>query len=663
MKRGIKSTLSSMALIFFFISMFLGITGINVYAADGKNVYVTVEGLNSIISEGPSKGNNALEALENFLNNKKINYKATNGKWGAYIEEINGLKAGNFGRYDGWGYYIKNNHKFIVPQVSIDNYKLNAGDKITVYYNEYGVTALPNIVSFEPKVVKEDHPFKMQILESSIDYKTNKEIKTPIKNVSVQIDNKNYTTNEEGFIDVDPLKNGEHIYRITGYQKENVPKVSEDNDKFIVDSINAPVISFVKSDDPKVDENNDIKKENKEDKNTKEENNENIKKNSIDKDTIDNQYNETLKYLEEKEASPWAAFSLYKAGVRVKSNFLSELDKSLEETPLENMRPGELETNIIGLASLGFSPYDYKGNNFVKELYSRDINKFLTNELIFGLLTYRAVNIKEEYIITKSDLVNKILDKKLLNDKDGKNLTGWAWAGDKIDPDMTAAAINALAPYYNGKTLANVDNNKIKSVVDNSIDTLSLMQDNNGNIIGNYGPSSETDAFVIMALTSVGLNPQGEKFTKNNNNLVKGFLSYKGENGAFNHNPEVKNNYFATEQSFRALMNLKNYNGENKVDYYTSNIDKNKLKVIKKEVNEQNNNENDKEQNNNIAVENNSSNDEVIVKVQDTSSKENENNKKIPKTGSPMGTTEILFISLLIGSLGVLAIYKGRKEA
>lgn len=654
MKRNTKKNLSTLSLMLFFVLMFLGITEINAYGIEGKNVYVTVQGLNSIISQGYVSGNNALEALENLLNSKKINYKVANGKWGTYIEQISGLKAGYFGRYDGWGYYVKNNHKFILPETSMDNYKINNGDKIIVYYNEYGVTCLPNTVNFEPKVVKINEPFKMQFLESLIDYKTNKEVKKSIKNVKVQIDNKKYITDEDGFINVEPLKNGEHNYKITGYQQRNVPKVSEDRDKFIIDGVNAPVISFVKANN-KESQDNITEIDNKKNNNLKEEN---IIK-PINKDVIDNEYNETLKYLEKREASPWAAFSLYKAGIRAKSNFLNDLDKSLEDISIKDMRPGELETNIIGLASLGYSPYDYKGNNFVKELYSRDINKFLINELIFGLLTYRAININEEYIITKDDLANKILDKKLLDQKDGKNLTGWAWAGDKIDPDITAAAINALAPYYNGQNLTTIDNSKIKLIVNDSVETLSLMQNNNGNIVGSYGPSSETDAFTIMALTSIGMNPEGEKFTKNNNTVVKGFFGYKGENGSFNHDNKIKNNYFATEQSFRALMNLKNYNGTNKIDYYKSDIIKKNLKVVKNEGEK-------KSEDNNVAVENGKDNkikSEEIKDLKDTAIKENKDNKKIPKTGSSMGTKESLAIAIIIISIGAILTYKGRKEA
>ena len=63
---------------------------------------------------------------------------------------------------------------------------------------------------------------------------------------------------------------------------------------------------------------------------------------------------------------------------------------------------------------------------------------------------------------TREKLIQQILDKQL---SDG----GWALSGTKSDPDMTAMAIQALAPYYE-------KNSGVETAVEKALQTLSTMQ-------------------------------------------------------------------------------------------------------------------------------------------------------------------------------------------
>ena len=104
--------------------------------------------------------------------------------------------------------------------------------------------------------------------------------------------------------------------------------------------------------------------------------------------------------------------------------------------------------------------------------------------------------------LTREKLIQVILDAQLT---DG----GWTLSGTKADPDMTAMAIQALAPYY--KT-----NETVKAAVDKALEALSALQRNDGGF-GSWGTvNSESCDQVIVALTALGIDPTADsRFVKN----------------------------------------------------------------------------------------------------------------------------------------------------
>lgn len=94
---------------------------------------------------------------------------------------------------------------------------------------------------------------------------------------------------------------------------------------------------------------------------------------------------------------------------------------------------------------------------------------------------------------TREALIDAILAAQL---SDG----GWNVNGNGSDADMTAMAIQALAPYYNS-------NAKVKSAVDDALKRLSKMQEGNGGYTSWGTANAESVAQVIVALTSLGIDP------------------------------------------------------------------------------------------------------------------------------------------------------------
>ena len=141
--------------------------------------------------------------------------------------------------------------------------------------------------------------------------------------------------------------------------------------------------------------------------------------------------------------------------------------------------------------------------------------------------------------LTREKLIQVILDQLT----DG----GWDLSADKADPDMTAMAIQALAPYY--KT-----NETVKAAVDKALEALSALQRNDGGF-GSWGTvNSESCDQVIVALTALGIDPTTDsRFIKNGNTVLDALAGFYVTGGGFRHTAGGELNGMATEQGYYAL--------------------------------------------------------------------------------------------------------------
>ena len=143
--------------------------------------------------------------------------------------------------------------------------------------------------------------------------------------------------------------------------------------------------------------------------------------------------------------------------------------------------------------------------------------------------------------VTREKLIDAILGAQL---PDG----GWDMMGKAADTDITAMAIQALAPYYD-------TNDAVKAAVDKALDALSAMQNDDGTFSTAFsGKTSESTAQVIVALTALGINPATDsRFIKNGVNAVDGLCSFYVDGGGFRHIASGDLDGMATEQSYYAL--------------------------------------------------------------------------------------------------------------
>lgn len=139
------------------------------------------------------------------------------------------------------------------------------------------------------------------------------------------------------------------------------------------------------------------------------------------------------------------------------------------------------------------------------------------------------------------------------NLKDGLFSSLWDDEDDR-DVDTAAAALAALAPYYDTDADA-------KAVVEKILAALKDAQQSNGS----FGDAN-ADAMVIIGLLAIGENPFLYR-ADSGASVVDGLLSYvNAETQKFTY--AGSDNALATEQAFRALIALEKYDGKTPYHFY-----------------------------------------------------------------------------------------------
>ena len=248
----------------------------------------------------------------------------------------------------------------------------------------------------------------------------------------------------------------------------------------------------------------------------------------------------------------WMALGLARSGRTVPSGYYDNVVKYVKENIDSNGRLDRTKTTenarvILALTAIGKDPTNVGGYNLLDGFYNMKgcLLGQGVNAPIFALLALDSHN----YTPTHDDVTRESLVELILSDQvkaDG----GWALEGataEASDVDMTAMAIQALAPYY--KTNANV-----KSAVDKALGLLSTMQQPDGGYASWYTVNSESCAQVIVALTALGIDPTVDsRFIKNSISVLDALCSYYVTGGGFSHTSGEGRDGMATEQGYYAL--------------------------------------------------------------------------------------------------------------
>lgn len=223
--------------------------------------------------------------------------------------------------------------------------------------------------------------------------------------------------------------------------------------------------------------------------------------------------------------------------------------KKKGSSTISDSKSTENSRMILALTSIGKDPSDVAGYDLLEPLADLDYVKSQgINGPIFALIALdshdyeipKAVAGKTQ--TTREALIDAILAAQL---SDG----GWNVNGNGADADMTAMAIQALAPYYSS-------NAKVKSAVDDALNWLSKMQEVNGGYTSWGTANAESVAQVIVALTSLGIDPASDgRFIKNGYSTLDALATFYNDKGGFKHSQSdtTSSNGLATEQAYYAL--------------------------------------------------------------------------------------------------------------
>ena len=200
---------------------------------------------------------------------------------------------------------------------------------------------------------------------------------------------------------------------------------------------------------------------------------------------------------------------------------------------------------ILALTAIGKDVTDVGGFDLLAGLDDmKYVKRQGTNGPVWTLIALDSHGYTPAGSVTRDALVETILSLQ-------KDSGAWYINSTNTtdDVDMTAMAIQALAPYY--KT-----NEAVKAAVDKALTWLSTMQKSDGSFaeMAGVASSSESTAQVLVALCALGIDPTADaRFAKNSFHVVDGLLTfYTGE--AFKHQlADTTVDQMGTEQSYYAL--------------------------------------------------------------------------------------------------------------
>lgn len=241
----------------------------------------------------------------------------------------------------------------------------------------------------------------------------------------------------------------------------------------------------------------------------------------------------------------WLVLALVRSGAALPEDWLEAYHTALEdyvtgvEGVLDSRKHTEYAKAVLGLVAAGYDPTDVAGYDLTAPL--RDVEATTrqgVNGAIFALLALDSAGdageVGEEYLAF-------ILSRQL---SDG----GWVLSGQVSDTDMTAMALQALAPYR--------DREEVSAAIEGAVERLGALQKPDGGFASYGTANSESAAQAILALCALDIPLEDPRFVQGGSSALDALLAYQLPDGSFSHLPEGPANAIATEQALLAMAAL-----------------------------------------------------------------------------------------------------------
>ncbi|MEI3611565.1 InlB B-repeat-containing protein [Pseudogracilibacillus sp. SO30301A] len=201
------------------------------------------------------------------------------------------------------------------------------------------------------------------------------------------------------------------------------------------------------------------------------------------------------------------------------NNYIKRIEDyvTLKQGNLDRNKSTEWSRLILALSALDYDITNVSGYDFIDKLsashrfsYRQGINGPIWEVIAMNTGNYDFYPYKMSDANTYGKMIDYILNLEI-KQADGTT-GGWALMGTIPDPDITAMALQALAPYYKNpekynKTDAETTYEEFEKAVERGIYTLSEIQADNGAFKAFGNVNAESTVQIIVALTALGIDP------------------------------------------------------------------------------------------------------------------------------------------------------------
>lgn len=264
-------------------------------------------------------------------------------------------------------------------------------------------------------------------------------------------------------------------------------------------------------------------------------------------------YQQTGDYLETKDTpgvgsvnGEWRVIGLERSGRKVTDGYYKKVVEYVlahinEKERLDAAKSTENSRVILALTAMGYDVTNVAGHNLLAGLNEMSyIQTQGINGPIWALIALNSHDYKPTGDVTREKLISSILAAQL---RDG----GWALSGNASEPDVTAMALQALAPYYRTRS-------DVEIAVESALNYLSEAQSPDGGYGIGGDATCESAAQVVVTLTALGFDPDTDsRFVKNGVSVLDAMCTYVVDGSGFTHISGGTIDDMATEQGYYAL--------------------------------------------------------------------------------------------------------------
>ncbi len=258
--------------------------------------------------------------------------------------------------------------------------------------------------------------------------------------------------------------------------------------------------------------------------------------------------------------SSWFSFSIGRVGTSDNYKaFCIINDKHIKnmyrDESLSSRKATDWHRNILVRLSLGCEVRDIEGIDLISDgIIDRDGFTSLDSQGINGLI-WALISIDSGMFPDDSNIRKELIDDIISRQNpDG----GFSLKEGDSDIDLTAMAVTAFSPYYD---------ESVRKSIDKALLFISESQTENGGFKSWGSENVESAAQVLIAITSLGIDPtEDDRFIKNGNTILDFMNLYRMEDGGYIHSKEVdsenpssnpnESNSIASEQALQAYISL-----------------------------------------------------------------------------------------------------------